>query len=166
MKPKPIPPQFLARELPPHSVVDGGCWKLRRSPGAGGYTNIYMKIDGRLVRVPAHRLFYRKLVGPIPNEHPLDHLCRNRWCVRPRCENDPDGHTEPVSQRENVMRSLIAPAAINARKTRCNAGHELSGENLRLAAGRRVCKTCTRERYRNVYAAERKQRRLAPCPIL
>src|SRR5688500_16448937 len=72
--------------------------------------------EGHVVR-GAHRIAYHVLVAPVPLDKVIDHLCRNRPCVNPE-------HMEPVRQRENVMRSPIAPGAINAAKTHCPQGHE------------------------------------------
>ena len=44
-----------------------------------------------------HRLVYELLVGMIPTEYVLDHLCRNRRCCNPE-------HLEPVTMRENTIR--------------------------------------------------------------
>ena len=65
-------------------------WQLGRR---GGYGEA--KVDGRQVR--AHRLYYERFVGTIPEGLQLDHLCRQRACVNP-------AHLEPVTGTENVRR--------------------------------------------------------------
>ena len=88
--------------------------------------------------------------GPIPEGLVIDHLCRNRACVNP-------AHLEPVSQRENVMRSPVAEGAINAAKTHCSQGHPFSPENtatyrLNCASTTiRRCLTCQKERAHAYY---------------
>lgn len=87
-----------------------------------------------------YRAVYEALVAPVPSGLELDHLCRDRRCVNP-------DHLEPVTHRENLLRSPLALAAINARKTHCIRGHEFTPENTlwRYPAGRqprRECRTC------------------------
>lgn len=73
------------------SKVDtsGDCWlwtaTLRRGYGC-------LSIDGRLVY--AHRAAYGMFVGPIPEGKYIDHICRNKRCVRPL-------HLRPTTVSEN-----------------------------------------------------------------
>jgi hypothetical protein len=48
-----------------------------------------------------HRLSYAVFVGPIPDGLHIDHLCRNRRCIKPT-------HLEAVTQAENNRRSWEA----------------------------------------------------------
>ncbi len=85
----------------------------------------------------AHRIAYEEICGPIPQGLNLDHLCRNRSCVRPT-------HLEPVTQRVNTLRGETIPAA-HATKTHCPKGHPLAQGNLvpwKQKNGSRVCKIC------------------------
>ena len=108
-------------------------------PGAriNGYGVRYYQ--GRQQR--AHRISYEMAVGPIPDGVVIDHLCRNRACIRP-------GHLEAVTQRENILRGA-APSAAYAVATHCKSGHPLSGDNLILRSSRksggRECQACKRE---------------------
>ncbi len=87
----------------------------------------------------AHTIMYRLVVGEIRSGLECDHLCRNTRCVNP-------AHIEPVSRRENVLRG-VSGCAVNARKTQCEYGHELSGKNLVLPAdGSRQCRKCRNRR--------------------
>jgi len=133
----------------------GGCliWFGRIS--TPGYGSTRVKIDGTWRCALAHRLAYEELVGPIPDGLVLDHLCRVRRCVNP-------AHLEPVTILENLMRSPIAPAAVNSRKTHCPLGHEYTPENTYVRKQRknpdrteRSCLTCRRKRGRD---AERRRR--------
>lgn len=114
---------------------DDECWLWRGSVNGNGYGNIRSGgTEGPMI--PAHRVAYEALLGPIPESLTIDHLCRNTLCVNP-------AHMEAVTSRENTLRS-DNPAARNARKTHCKKGHALSGDNLRITGGRRVCRTCRR----------------------
>ena len=70
---------------------------------------------------------------------PLDHLCRNRHCVRPE-------HLEYVESIVNTRRSN---AGLNmAVKTHCPHGHPYDEENTIRSGGKRRCRTCKNERAR------------------
>jgi hypothetical protein len=93
--------------------------------------------------VLAHRYAYEEWIGPIPEGMHLDHLCRVRRCVNP-------WHLEVVTPYENYWRG-DSFAAINARKTECDQGHALEGDNLKIIETvriERVCITCERDRKR------------------
>jgi hypothetical protein len=85
--------------------------------------------------------------GPIPLGKEPDHLCRVRRCCNP-------DHMELVTSRENVLRG-VSPAANNARKTHCNRGHELTGNNVRIYKNRRICLACDKLRMRAFTAKRR-----------
>ena len=118
-----VPDRFLDKIL-----VGDGCWEWQGSRlGVSDY--------GRFDHEMAHRVSYEYFVGPIPDGLTLDHLCRNRPCVRP-------SHLEPVTMQENILRGL-APSADNARKIFCIRGHPLFGANLYVTPdGRRQCRIC------------------------
>ena len=116
-----------------------GCWEWRGGVSSEGYGEFYRSLGeegGRTMR--AHRYAYEVCVGPIPEGLQLDHLCRNRRCVR-------QSHLEAVTLTENVMRGNGA-AANNARKTHCRRGHPFTTDNTVYAhtSGRayRTCRTC------------------------
>lgn len=86
-------------------------------------------------QVQAHRFAYTALVGPIGDGLVMDHLCRNRACVRP-------DHLEPVTNRENLLRGE-GPSAVAAARTHCVHGHPFDEANTWLdKKGKRRCRSC------------------------
>lgn len=128
--------------IPVAQMNPGECWLWAGSTGRG---YALVQHDGKLR--PVHRLLYELLRGPIPEGLQLDHLCRVRNCVNPY-------HLEPVTGRENLMRSPIAPAAINAAKTECPQGHPYDHVK---ADGRRWCRRCAAAATRR-YQARKKEK--------
>lgn len=97
----------------------------------------------------AHRVSWEMENGPIPDDLTIDHLCRNKRCVRPHPR-----HLEIATVAVNVMRGF-GPFAINARKTHCKHGHAFDEANTyRDPRGNRGCRTCRR-------AADQRHRLLA-----
>lgn len=139
--------------IPTHRPDLGPCWLWTATITGGGYG---MFCIGRTMR-PAHRVAWEITNGrPIPDDLPLDHLCHDAatcqladLCPHRRCVN-PD-HSEPVTTRENVLRSS-GPASECSLKTHCLKGHPLSGKNLWISRRNkrtvRVCGTCALERQR------------------
>jgi hypothetical protein len=134
----------------------GGCWVWQGETNISGYGRLELSGRPNRKRVLAHRLSYEVFVGPIPAGLHLDHLCRNPPCVNPE-------HLEPVTCRENLLRSPITVAAVNAQKTHCVRGHEFSDGNTILEprpnGSVRKCRTCARARWRAWY--ERRSLRAA-----
>lgn len=122
---------------------DSGCWLWTGSLNAG-YGQFSIRINGKPTSRVAHRFYYEAINGAVPKELQLDHLCRVRRCVNP-------AHLEPVTPRENTLRS-DAVTAENAFKTHCLNGHPLSGDNLRVHKGWRLCKRCHRDEVRRYRA--------------
>jgi hypothetical protein len=107
-----------------------GCW-FWMGAVSKGYGNFSIKAEG----FQAHRVSFHLFNGPLLQGLQIDHLCRNKLCVRP-------DHLEQVSARENTLRGR-GPSAINAKRTNCNFGHALSGDNLLMRKdGSRRCKKC------------------------
>lgn len=126
----------LAQRFVSRIEIDSrGCWLWTGQLDNYGYGKLYI---GDRRKVLAHRYSYETFIGPIPDGLQLDHLCRVRSCVNP-------GHLEPVTIAENIARSPIAPATINAAKTHCPQGHEYTVANTYMRGTSRHCKTCRRE---------------------
>jgi hypothetical protein len=128
----------LRKNLPYIEFAESGCWNWMRYKDRYGYGAL--GVNGKYLK--AHRFIYENTKGPIKDNLPLDHLCRNHACVNPN-------HLEPVTQRINLLRGNSIQAQ-NARKTHCKNGHEFSKENTyRLTKGGRVCRTCSLAKYHN-----------------
>ena len=91
-------------------VANNGCWIWIASRKNGRYGTFSYNPEAYRVRrgtgtptreVMAHRFAYEWLVGPIPADHDLDHLCGNSLCVNP-------AHLEPVTPWENRRRAARA----------------------------------------------------------
>jgi hypothetical protein len=139
-------------------LIGDGCWEWIASKNDAGYGQIAS--ETRPVRpLRAHRVIYELFRGSIPAEMTIDHLCRNRGCVRP-------DHMEIVSRGENVRRGHGAEATkLRAEgRTQCKRGHSLSGTNVyltKLRGGRytaRSCRACHAIRERSY----RMRRRVSP----
>jgi len=138
-----LPVRFWSKVV----VAVDGCWLWT----AGLTTTGYSKYTHCGRTDLGHRVAYSELVGPIPDDLEIDHLCRRRNCVNP-------AHMEPVTAQTNMRRSN-APCAFNAAKTHCKNGHPLEDGNLvpsKLKVGERACLICFRD-----YDREAKRKRRA-----
>lgn len=139
--PTPILDRLMAKVRPDAS----GCWIFHGSRSAHGYGRIYDRARG--IPVQAHRVTFGHLVGPIPDDLQLDHLCRVPPCVNP-------AHLEPVTARENTVRGLaVFNGEHNRIKAVCPAGHSYDPTNTRFTPqGWRYCLACKRRQSATNYA--------------
>lgn len=136
---------------------EGGCWLWTGGLTSGGYGSFH---DGQRHR-QAHAWAYETFVRPVPLGLILDHICHTLdtncpggKCSHRRCVNP--HHLEPVTAQQNVLRGR-GLAAVNAAKTHCINGHELTPENTRIGMDRgkprRVCRACHAALARRIRAA-------------
>ena len=95
-----------------YQIDKKGCWRFSGYVSDHGYGRLYS--DGRTYA--AHRYFYEKLVGKIPDGLTIDHQCRVRDCVNPK-------HLKPMTLIENIKLGNGAPQR-NTKKKRCPNGHK------------------------------------------
>lgn len=121
----------MPQRLEQHTLVIHGpweCWEWTGRRNADGYGMVYHEGRNR----PAHCAVFEAHRGPIPAGLVLDHLCRNRPCVRPE-------HMDPVPQKVNVHRG-VSPAAYAWREWRNSALGALRFKSAELSVLRPILK--------------------------
>ena len=115
------------------------CWLWTGESSTDSYGRFKMNMKYK----SAHRFSYEEIIGQIPDELEIDHLCRNRTCVNPM-------HLEAVAHHENIKRGETG--IYSRSKTHCPKDHEYTYTNTRIYGGRRWCRACNNERNRRRYA--------------
>jgi len=124
-----LPPQVVGR-----ISFGNDCWEWSGYRDRDGYGRVYF--DGK--QRNAHRVVYELTRGEIPAASEIDHLCRNRSCVRP-------DHLRTVSHRENVFApGSLALAKIQSERKTCPRGHVYDGSYRNM----RRCSQCRRDEKR------------------
>lgn len=118
----------------------GPCWVWRAGKYASGYGQFMVYGTG----VKSHALSFLLVRGLMGLDQQHDHLCENKVCCNPY-------HIKPSTAWENTLKNS-SPHSKNARKTHCDNGHLLAGDNLftykpsvRYPNGRRYCRQCRRD---------------------
>ena len=126
--------------------IAGECWVWTGPQTTSGYGKLNLDWKTRVT----HRVVYEMLVGAVPIGLQLDHLCRNRLCVRP-------SHLEPVTGRENVIRGISGEILRRRHHaiTHCPQGHAYDEKNTYRWKTSRVCITCRNARVKAFKAARR-----------
>jgi hypothetical protein len=129
----------------------GPCW-LWTASTCKGYGKFWHGSRPNRRLGEAHRIAYEAMIGPIPDNFDIDHLCRVPCCVNP-------AHLEPVTRKENLRRGIgvAVRRALKAAITHFPQGHPYAGDNLFIDRGRRHCMTC-RRKYQREYAREKRRR--------
>ena len=117
-------------------------WTAAKQPNGYGVFGV-LKNDVQ----SAHRYSLTLAGRDIPHGFTVDHLCKNRACVRP-------DHLEVVTMREKLRRG-DGWSGINARKTHCPQGHPLVEGNLCREKYGRKCLICRRLRDMKRYVIKR-----------
>jgi hypothetical protein len=145
---KPPSPPF-ERFIKKVQEQSNGCWHWTGYISGRGYGSFGRgrRYEGQ---ARAHVWSYEYHKGPVPKGYHVDHVCHGRdqscaggpKCLHRRCVN-PE-HLAAVTPQENFDR-----AGIRGRlHVTCLRGHDLSGENVVYAGGRRTCRICKNERNR------------------
>lgn len=103
------------------------CWIWQASLDSKGYAQFTYK--GKNKR--GHRVAFELMKGGLIGGMDLDHLCRNRACVKPE-------HLEQVTRSTNLRRGELW----QSKKTHCPKGHSYDYIDNR---GARRCKPCLKE---------------------
>ncbi len=111
------------------------CWNWTAAKDRKGYG--WFWFDKGPVR--AHKYAYESVYGKVRDGLVIDHLCRNRGCVK-------ISHMETVTNVENIRRGIVGEP--NRRKTACPRGHEYDTKNTIISSNGRGCRTCSNDRKR------------------
>ena len=131
------------------------CWPWPLSQNGDGYG----QLTENYVSHRAHKYFYERLVGPVPEGEILDHLCHDpleclggKNCPHRKCCNPK--HLKATTHKDNLLRGNTL-AAENSVKTFCVNGHEFTEANTFHRRGARECRQCMRDRTNAAYARKK-----------
>lgn len=126
-----------------------GCWNWTGAKSSNGYGTVgVIKLiaagllpEGTCRVTYVHRVAYMLSFGRhLKNDEHIDHLCRNRLCVRP-------DHLEAVTQEENNKRTLRNPRNGWEQRTACSNGHPYTENSTAMILDKRgnnyrCCRIC------------------------
>jgi hypothetical protein len=125
-------------------VTETGCWLWNGRLDRKGYArlSLWRRDKRHYVLTLAHRLAFKAFVRDFPTTSVIMHRCDTPCCINP-------SHLVEGTQAQNIHDMLEKKRERgvgfnNRNKTHCNAGHPLSGENLRIEGKRKArrCKAC------------------------
>lgn len=129
---------ILEKLMQRRRITAAGCWEYTGLFLNSGYGQIFFQ--GKTWRV--HRLMYVIENGAIPATVKVLHSCDNPPCFNP-------DHLEAGTDKKNAQQSVERSRHFEAKKTHCDRGHELVGDNLYVdIEGRRHCKFCNMAKQR------------------
>lgn len=99
----------------------------------------------------AYRIAWEMVNGPVPAGLELDHLCRNKLCVRP-------DHLEAVTHAINQQRRRgFCHSNPRPKPTHCKHGHEFNEQNTYHYGNWMYCRACAANRARARRQTEKEQ---------
>lgn len=135
----------------PKVSVEDECWVWKGYVGSCGY-GWFRPYPVPATMWRAHRFHWCVYFGGVPTGLELDHLCRNRACVR-------IAHLEPVTRKENVRRGKTSSKRIEewVKRTHCKWDHAFDVANTyyRDMSAQRGCRKCHAISERNRRARHR-----------
>lgn len=141
-----IPARVAERAAKRHKVDSRGCWASTYSVASHGYAQIGWHENGKRFATTAHRAAWAHYHGPIPDGMTVDHLCRNRRCVRRE-------HLRLLENFENARRTFGRDWPLG----QCVNGHPNSELYLADGGRRTRCRSCQRDVQRRYRARRRKE---------
>jgi hypothetical protein len=98
-------------DSPEYEAAESGCWLWLGYRDRNGYARIYDRdaITGTKVAW-AHRVYYARAKGPIPEGHEIDHTCSTPACVNP-------DHLDAVTKAEHCRRTWQRRGSDELQKT-------------------------------------------------
>lgn len=115
-----------------------------------GYHIFNINISGKGLKRPAHQLVAETFIGPRPPGYDIRHLSGDKL-------DNHVGNLAYGTRSENILDAVRHGTHRQTRKTHCDAGHELTEENIYRSKTGRCCRVCRRN-YTNAYYQRKKSR--------